>query len=129
MPRSADGKAVHGGGEDQPHGLHLGVAVHRLRYLCEEGDYRPDPRLSVGKENLGGNLARPLLALQGNPVVLPFGSVGQVAGKPHRAAGVRRVRERAAGMHVNFALRGWRELSVEKELYWSLTSDTLTTGL
>lgn len=37
MPGGADGEALHGGGEDQPDGLHLGVAVHRLRYLRQEG--------------------------------------------------------------------------------------------
>lgn len=48
MPGGADGEALHGGGEDQPHGLHLGVAVHRLRYLRQEGvaggrAWRPPP--------------------------------------------------------------------------------------
>ena len=37
VPRGPDGQAVHGGGEDQPHRVHLGVTVHRLRYLREEG--------------------------------------------------------------------------------------------
>lgn len=38
MSRGADGETLHGGGEDQPHGVHIGVAVHRLRYLRQEGE-------------------------------------------------------------------------------------------
>lgn len=38
MPGRAYGEAVHGGGEEQPHGLHLGVAVHRLWYLRQKGE-------------------------------------------------------------------------------------------
>lgn len=37
MPCGSDGQAVHGGGENQPHRIHLRVAVHRLRYLRKEG--------------------------------------------------------------------------------------------
>lgn len=37
MPCGTHGEAVHGGGEDQPHGVHLGDALHWVRYLRQEG--------------------------------------------------------------------------------------------